>query len=101
MLQSTGDAIRQWARHAACLTAVMLSLASCGKEQPAYVASLQGDAARGRVLLHQYGCGACHHIPHVLDAIGTVGPPLDGMGERVYIAGLLPNTPDNLARWIR
>jgi cytochrome c2 len=29
-----------------------------------------------------------------------VGPPLDHFARRVYIAGVLRNTPDNLALWI-
>jgi cytochrome c1 len=30
-----------------------------------------------------------------------VGPPLDGVGRRAVIAGMLENTPQNLAHWIR
>jgi cytochrome c1 len=30
-----------------------------------------------------------------------VGPPLDHMGRRVFIAGLLRNTPENMVRWLR
>jgi cytochrome c2 len=29
-----------------------------------------------------------------------VGPRLDGISQRYYIAGELPNTPDNLMLWI-
>jgi hypothetical protein len=29
-----------------------------------------------------------------------VGPPLGGIGARAYVAGVLTNTPENLARWI-
>jgi cytochrome c1 len=29
-----------------------------------------------------------------------VGPPLTGIRNRVYVAGMLANTPENLARWI-
>ena len=60
-----------------------------------------GDAARGEVLLFAFGCGACHIIPGVVGASGTIGPPLDGFGRRVYIAGKLPNRPENLLRWIQ
>src|SRR5918911_1170581 len=28
-------------------------------------------------------------------------PPLAGLAGRAYIAGVLPNTPDNLIRWIQ
>lgn len=30
-----------------------------------------------------------------------VGPPLTGVGERVYLAGRLENNPSNLMRWIQ
>jgi cytochrome c len=29
-----------------------------------------------------------------------VGPPLSGIGNRMYIAGVLQNTPPNMMRWI-
>jgi cytochrome c2 len=59
-----------------------------------------GDAARGRVALRQYGCGACHTVPGVVGADGLVGPPLAGIGGRAYIAGVLTNTPDHMVLWI-
>ena len=62
---------------------------------------LPGDAARGRLLLRQYGCGDCHRIPDVATATATIGPPLEGVGRRVYLAGVLPNSPENMTRWIR
>ena len=34
-------------------------------------------------------------------ARGKVGPKLDDLKERIYIAGVLPNTPENLALWIQ
>ena len=34
-------------------------------------------------------------------ADGLVGPPLDRIASRTYLAGRLPNTPQNLLRWIR
>ena len=30
-----------------------------------------------------------------------VGPPLAGIASRLYIAGVLPNSPENMERWIR
>jgi cytochrome c2 len=60
-----------------------------------------GDAERGRMLLWQFGCGSCHEIDGVVGAVGRVGPPLDRFARRVYIAGVLANTPENLQRWIR
>jgi cytochrome c1 len=34
-------------------------------------------------------------------AVGLVGPPLIHFARRSYIAGELPNTGQNLIRWIR
>ncbi len=31
----------------------------------------------------------------------NVGPPLQKFGLRAYIGGVLPNTPDNLVRWLQ
>jgi cytochrome c len=59
-----------------------------------------GDPARASVLVTQYGCGGCHAIPGLPAADGKVGPPLTGLRQRVFIAGVLPNTADNLINWI-
>ena len=59
-----------------------------------------GDPARGWQLVQDYGCGGCHAIPRVPQATGLVGPPLKGIGGRVYLAGRLENTPANLIGWI-
>ncbi|MEO0692736.1 MAG: c-type cytochrome [Pseudomonadota bacterium] len=55
---------------------------------------------RGAALMIDYGCGACHVIPGVAGARGTVGPQLDGFASRAYVAGILPNTPGGLVRWL-
>lgn len=60
-----------------------------------------GVPSRGRAAIEHYGCGACHEVPGVRGASGLVGPPLNNIGSRMYLAGQLPNTPDNLKRWIR
>jgi mono/diheme cytochrome c family protein len=59
------------------------------------------DAARGRRAIHRYACLGCHAIPGMVGANAPVGPPLSGIGSRAVIAGVLPNTPDNMARWLR
>src|SRR5215216_2170453 len=61
----------------------------------------QGDVEQGRSLISAYGCGSCHTIPGVVGADAKVGPPLNDFYERTYIAGLLPNTWENLSRWIQ
>ena len=76
--------------------------AGCGRPASAVQAeqATAGSTDLGRHLLYSYGCGSCHVIPGVAEARGTVGPPLDGFGNRLYIAGSLQNTPNNLFRWI-
>ena len=59
-----------------------------------------GDAARGKELIRSYGCGSCHTIPRVTGAEASVGPSLQGIATRAYIAGVLPNQPRNMIRWI-
>ena len=59
-----------------------------------------GDVDRGRQLIPQYGCGACHAIPGIDGAKGQVGPPLNGIADRAYLAGVLSNTPENMVTWI-
>ena len=88
------------ARTAAILLLAAFSLA-CGREEHAIAAQLTGgDPDRGKKAIRQYGCYTCHTIPGIANANAVVGPPLDRMGVRVYIAGRLPNTPENMIRWI-
>lgn len=74
-------------------------LISCDHE-PLEFKQERADTRRGAIALHDYGCGACHRIPGVDGADGVVGPPLVNMGQRVYIGGEIPNTPENMVRWI-
>ncbi len=59
-----------------------------------------GNPQRGKQLIAQYGCAACHVIPGIRLARGLVGPPLFDFADRTMIAGELPNIPVNLERWI-
>jgi cytochrome c1 len=83
----------------ACLSLAVATISGCS--DPSLHPHAAGDAERGRALLQQYGCGACHSIPGIGNSVGTIGPPLDRLGRRVYVAGVLVNSPDELARWIR
>jgi cytochrome c len=62
---------------------------------------IPGNPQNGKQLIAQFGCGSCHLIPGVKNADALVAPPLNSWRSRVYIAGLLRNTPDNLQRWIQ
>lgn len=78
-----------------------LALAGCGqgKSEQEPFADI-GDAERGEALIAQFGCGSCHRIPGIDDAKGQVGPPLDGIAQRAYLAGVLRNTPENMMAWL-
>lgn len=54
----------------------------------------------GLVAVEQLGCGSCHVIPGVAWPRNTVGPTLEGYAERAFIAGKLPNKPENLIAFI-
>jgi len=68
---------------------------------PAAAAAAKPDAERGRRALNQYACATCHAIPGAAGPNAPVGPPLAGIGARGFIAGILPNTPQNMVRWLR
>lgn len=87
----------------ALLAGALLLLAGCnaGQQTRTYPVQMSGDANHGRQLIESYGCGACHTIPGVHAARGLVGPPLMFFSRRTMIAGELPNSPDNLVRWIK
>jgi len=59
------------------------------------------DAERGRTAIGQYACATCHRIPGIVGPNAEVGPPLEGIAGRSMLAGVLPNSPRNMARWIR
>jgi cytochrome c len=70
-------------------------------DAPVQAFVVDGDVARGRVALRQYACGTGHVIPGVTGADALVGPPLNGIGTRHYVGGVVQNTPENMVRWIR
>jgi putative membrane protein len=96
------------ARNAGWVLLIAVLLAGCDDRGTSYLAALGlkqpksdiGDIDAGRRGMVTYGCGACHEIPGIAGAKGMVGPPLDHMGRRVYIAGLLRNTPENMTSWL-
>jgi cytochrome c2 len=59
------------------------------------------DAERGREALRQYACHGCHKIPGITGPDIYVGPPLEGFASRGLIAGVLPNTHENLLLWLQ
>lgn len=85
-----------------CFLIACAALTGCtgGKQTRSYMVAVDGNPQRGRELILSFGCGSCHTIPGIRTARGVVGPPLFFFARRTMIAGELPNSPDNLTRWI-
>ncbi len=85
------------------LSAASIALVGCtgGRKLQPYAVEVSGNPQRGKKLIVGYGCGSCHTIPGIYTARGVVGPPLFFFSRRTMIAGELPNSPDNLVRWIK
>lgn len=90
-----------WLLGAGLALMVTGALGGCGGSRTARSEALaNGSVQRGRELIVHYGCGSCHVIPGIYTARGLVGPPLYFWSRRTMIAGEMPNTPENLVRWI-
>ena len=79
----------------ACATALMLA---------AFTASGRAwaDNAAAKAIVKSKSCGGCHYIPGIPGAMGTIGPSLKGLKDRVMIArGKLENTPENMRDWLK
>jgi mono/diheme cytochrome c family protein len=59
------------------------------------------SAKRGEQAINQYACVTCHEIPGIVGANAPVGPPLGGIASRGMLGGVLPNSPENMVRWLR
>jgi cytochrome c len=88
-------------RSRALLAATCVGLAMCTPHDPEARQLIGGDIQRGRVAIRQYGCQTCHLIPGVTGADALVGPPLNGIASRSYLAGVLPNSPEHMMEWLR
>jgi cytochrome c len=96
-------AVKPGGRLVAGLAMLAGALAGCmaGQQVPSYNLAFPGNPHVGKELIVSKGCGSCHVIPGIYQARGLVGPPLYFFGRRTMIAGELPNTPQNLVRWLR
>jgi cytochrome c2 len=59
-----------------------------------------GDPTKAGDLASRFGCAGCHTIPGLPGAHGQVAAPLVDLRKRVYLAGVVRNTADNLVQWI-
>ena len=82
---------------------VIAALAACSRDNVRREARqlTGGDPDRGVELIGRYGCGGCHTIPGMRGANAAVGPPLNRIASRTYLAGQIQNTPANMVRWIQ
>jgi cytochrome c2 len=81
------------------LLCMAAALAGCTKH-PKVDPLSGGNPQAGRQLLERYGCAACHEIKGVSHARSQVGPSLKEIRDVSYVAGVLPNSADNLEKWI-
>jgi cytochrome c len=80
---------------------LLAAAAGCQKRpQSSEIGSPAGSPDRGKVAINYYGCPSCHTIPGIRNANGLVGPSLERIASRTYIAGVLQNTHQNMLRWI-
>lgn len=98
-------AVVAFVRHMPALTVegyrTLAAQAGAPPAAPPAPAATAGDVEAGRLALQQYACTTCHRIPGMVGSAVYVGPPLHGMTQRKLLAGRLPNSPENLVRWIR
>ncbi len=81
------------------IVTLLLLGAACNRQETKPPAS--GDPGKGKQLITQYGCTACHSIPGIDGPRGEVGPSLDHVAVRPMIAGVLPNNPQNLTQYLQ
>lgn len=80
---------------------LVLILAGCSEaEPPARLAIPGAQPARGKALIAEYGCGACHFVEGVSGADGIVAPRLEDFANRTLLAGTFPNVPRFLVPWL-
>jgi mono/diheme cytochrome c family protein len=65
-------------------------------------AALGGVGRRALPIMLANGCAGCHTISGVPGAQGQIGPRLDStLSSKLYIAGVLPNSRENMIQWLR
>jgi cytochrome c2 len=67
---------------------------------PSYGSDSPQNKDEGQTLMISKGCSSCHQLAKLPAAKGLVGPPLNNMAAQNYIAGVLPNSRENLTRFL-
>lgn len=76
-------------------------LVACGGPPDRTPTLGNADASRGRQLVADKGCVACHAFPDVKWPRGGLGPSLENFARQSLIAGRLPNQPGVLMQFVR
>jgi len=86
----------------ALIAIILLLLLACNREQKQQaINATGGNPERGKAAIEKYGCSACHKIPGVPGPKGMVGPTLEHIASRAYIAGKFVNTPQTMIKWLQ
>ncbi len=92
---ATGDEV-------AATTAATAAATANAAETPTAQAQPTSLEAQGYQIFQSKGCVGCHAITGYPGAVSRVGPDLTHIGSRQHIvSGWLPNTPENMRRWLR
>lgn len=83
------------------LVLACLCLAACDGPPDRTPALGDADAAKGRQLVTDKGCVACHTFPDIKWPRGGLGPSLEDFARQGLIAGRLPNQPGVLMQFVR
>jgi cytochrome c len=87
---------------AACVLGSTILVSGCAaRSESAVTQTTGGNPIIGKEKVVFYGCPACHDIPGIDVVKGQVGPPLKHVRTQTFLAGQLPNTAENLTRWIQ
>ena len=80
---------------------LLLLLGGCKPPPEGRTAWPGADVQRGKQVIRQAGCAACHVIPGIGWPKGRLGPDLTGLARQGMIAGRVPNRPDVLTAFVR
>jgi cytochrome c2 len=78
----------------------LAGIGGCSKAPPSSEPMTGGNPRTGQQLIARYGCAACHQIKGIAHADSRVGPSLEEIRDSSYVGGVLPNSADNLMKWI-
>jgi cytochrome c2 len=85
------------------LATMLLAISACVAPDDRHAEATRltgGDPDEGRGLIIRYGCAACHTIDGIPSARGLVGPSLNGIRERPFVAGERTHDVESIVSFI-